>query len=132
MRKEMQEELKKDVESGMIWGLRLVKTPVEAIKNNTCAMMFEESRPISGFDEKCFYLATRYKDRHYLPGTYDGKNYVLPDYSIPTDFYTEAEAYYSAFDYYDGNILRSTTEITAAVDPKDIIQITEYEVIRSY
>lgn len=132
MKKEIQEQLKYDIAKGKIWGLRLVKTPIEAIKTNCYGLIFEESREIVGFDEEKFYLKTRYREPTYLPGTFDGKNYAVPDYSLPTDIYSDVEAYYSAFNYYDGDILRAVCKIPAAVNPKDSIKITEYEVIRSY
>lgn len=48
-------------------------------------------------------------------------------------FYVEGcEAYYGAFSYYDGNILKSTTEIPMAVDPEKSVLTDEFEVIRSY
>ena len=132
MAKEIQDELKRDIQDGKIWGLKLVSTSVDVLKRDQYALIFGEPREIVGFDNECFYLRTRYSESHYLPGSYDGKNYVVADYSIPTQTYFNAEAYYKAFNYYDGNILRSTTEIKNAVNPKDIIQITEYQVIRSY
>lgn len=133
MPKDMIDELKSDIEYGKIWGLKLVKTPIKVIENNRYSQMFDVSRPITKFDDECFYLKTRRCIPHCLEGTYSGgAKYYEPDYAIPDDIYEECEAYYSAFNYYDGNTLRSTVEIPNAVNKIDEIKITEYEVIRSY
>lgn len=128
---EMQNEFKKDLQDGKIFGLRLVKTPSEVFENNVYGKMFIQTREITGFDEEKFFLKTKRMTPCFYPGSYDGLNYKMPDYGKPNG-YVECEAYFNAFDYYDGDILRSTTEISAAVDKKDCIQVTEYQVIRSY
>ncbi len=114
MQNEMIESLKKDIREGKIWGLKLVKHPCEVIRNNTHGDIFNIVREIVDADDQCFYLRTNCRHA-------DGKAYLY-----------DCEAYYEAFSYYDGDILRSILNIPAAVDEKDAIQITEYEVLRSY
>lgn len=132
MPKDMIKDLKSDIKNGKIWGLKLVKTTTEVIQNNCYAQLYLEPREIVSFDDNCFYLKTRINQPHYLSGTYNPVDYYSPDYSIPDDIYTNAEAYYNAFSYYDGHYLKSIQEIPNAVNANDQIQITEYEVIRSY
>lgn len=132
MQKEMQEELKKDILSGKIYGLKLIKTPIEAIRNNRYSLMFGEIREIVNANETCFYLKTRVMEPHYLKGTSNGVDYSISDFSIPTQNYVNCEGYYSAFENYDGHILQAISEVPNAVNEKDIAQITEYEVIRGY
>lgn len=132
MTKEMQEKLKKDIITGKIYGLKLVSTPIEAIRRNQYAKIFEEVRPVVEADDERFILLTRRQEPHYLPGTYDGTGHYFADFSIPDQKYCDAEAYYSAFDYYDGHTLKSIVNIPSAVNEKDRIQITVYEVVRSY
>lgn len=131
MQEEMQRDLKKDIQSGKIAALRLVKTKNAVIRDNLYAQMYFADREVCGFDNEKFYLKTKKMEPHYHTGAYDGKNYRKPDYSI-SDGYCECEAYYAAFSYYDGDILRSVVEIPAAVKDEDRINITEYEVLRSY
>lgn len=131
MEEEMQRDLKKDIQSGRIAGLNLVKVKNEVIMDNSYAQMYFVDREVCGFDDEKVYLKTRKMEPHYHTNAYDGKNYIKPDYATP-DGYFECEAYYSAFNYYDGDILRSTVEIPSAVGEEDRISITEYEVLRSY
>ena len=132
VQEEMQNDFKKDLKEGKIFGLRLVKTDNEVIKRNVYAEVFDTILEITRFDENKFYTLIRRREPHYIIGSYNGRDYQIPDYSIPTFDYEETEGYFSAFNYYDGNVLRATVDIPAAVDPKDSLKITEYEVIRSY
>lgn len=132
MPKEVQDELKLDIKNGKIWGLKLIKTPIHTVERNVYAQIFDCPREIVGFDDNCFYLKTRRCEPHYLEGTYNPVSYYESDFSIPDDIYEECEAYYQAFNYYDGNILKSITEIGNPVNETDRIQETVYEVIRSY
>lgn len=131
MQEEMQRDLKKDIQSGKIAALCLVRTNNAVIRDNTYAQMYFVDREVCGFDDEKFYLKTKKMEPHYHTDAYDGKNYRKPDYATP-DGYFECEAYYAAFNYYDGDILRSVVEIPAAVKDEDRISITEYEVLRSY
>ena len=130
MQEEMIESLKKDIQEGKIWGLRLIKTPVEVIQDNSYAMMFNVVREITGFDDDKFFLKTKRN----VPAYYEYKNYDYqkPGGHVSSERYFDCEAYYQAFSYYDGDILRSILNIPAAVDEKDAIQIAEYEVLKSY
>ena len=137
MEKELQDQqatasvyLKKDIQEGKIWGLRLIKTPTEVIRDNSYAMMFNIVREISGFDEKKFFLKTKRN----VPSYFDYKNYEYqkPDGYVTTDNYCECEAYYGAFNYYDGNILRSTQYFPSCINEEDQVQVTEYEVLHIY
>ena len=83
-------------------------------------------------DDKCFFLKTKLRDPYYLKNEYNGKDYCMPKHSRPLEKYSDIEGYYTAFNYYDGDILRSTEEFPAAVDPKDAVSITEYEVLWCY
>ena len=130
MQKEMQVDLKKDVESGKIFGLRLIKTDNEVIEHDCYAEMFETVREIVGFDDRRFYLKTRMRDPHYLG--YNGVEYTIPDFAVSSFKYSDCEAYYETFNYYDGNILRSVNEFPAAVNEEDKVSVTEYEVIWGY
>ena len=130
MQEEMQRQLQKDIESGKIYGLRLIRVDNDVVHNNCYADMFDEIREITRSDSKRFFLKTRRKEPHYLG--YNGVDYRIPDYSIPSFEYTGCEAYYQAFSYYDGKILRAVHEFPAAVNPEDQISVTEYEVIMGY
>lgn len=132
MQEEMQNDFKKDLKEGKIFGLRLVETQNEVIRRNVYADIFGTIREIVGYDDKKFYLRTRRSTPYYLKETYNGSDYVLPDFSLPEDEYYDAEGYFEVFNYYDGNRLKSSQEFSAMVNQKDIINITEYEVIRSY
>lgn len=107
---EMQDQLRSDVENGIIAGLRLIKTDNEVIKSNRDADIYKVFRPIVASDENCFYVETKTAKGDYL----------------------DLEAYYGAFDYYDGDILRAVTQIPSAVYKEDMILTDEWEVIRSY
>ena len=107
----MLEQLKIDINEGKIWGLRLVKSPVAVIEDNKYADMFGIVREIVNPTDDGFSLKTKRND---ICG------------------WCECEAYYSAFSYYDGDILRAVDNYSAVVDEKDAIQITEYEVLWSY
>lgn len=80
----MIEQLKNDVISGRINYLKLIDTDIEVIKDNKYAMMFGVYREVMNRNDNWFSLKT------YAHGI------IL-----------EAEAYYTAFDYYDGTILKS-------------------------
>lgn len=128
MKLNMIDRLKEDIQSGVIKSLRLVKVHNEAIRNNCYALIFDIVRPISFVDDKKFYLKTQKVRYGYT--NYDGINYRLPDRYEPTNEFADCVAYYDAFDYYDGKILRKTESFSAVVDQKDAVQITEYEVLR--
>jgi hypothetical protein len=107
MEEEMIEELKKDIQSKRIKGLKLIKTPVEVIRNNVHAEIYKAPRRVVMPGKNLFYLETRCADG---------------------SFYC-AEAWYDAFDYYDGKILRNTQKFDKCVYPEDEIKVTEYEVL---
>lgn len=130
MQKEMREQLMQDIQSGKIWGLKLVKTHVEAIRSNAYADVYLIPREIVKWDNEKFYVKTRRNIPEYK--NYNGIDYVEPSCKEKTEEFELCEGYYNAFDYYDGNILRGIDEIPMAVNPEDQIQITEYEVIWSY
>lgn len=130
MQKEMQEQLMQDIQNHKIWGVRLIKTPIEAIRSNAYADAFMVPREIIDYDEEKFYVKTR-RNIPYR-SHYNGIDYVSPHCKEKTDQYEACEGYYSAFDYYDGNILRGIDYIPAAVNPEDQVQITEYEVLWCY
>lgn len=132
MIKEMIEQFISDLEKGKIFGLQLIRSENDAVKRNCYADIYQTVREIVGFDNEKFYLRTRLSDPYYLQGSTNGSDYCLPDYSIPSDEWYNAEAYFSAFDYYDGNTLRSIQKFPAAVIEKDSVVVTEYKVIRSY
>ena len=137
MEKELQDQqviasadLKKDIQEGKIWGLRLIKTPVEVIRDNSYAMLFNMVREISGFDDEKFFLRTKQNN----PVYYDYKNYDYqkPNGYVSGDEYCECEAYYRAFNYYDGNILRASEYFSSCINEEDQNQVTEYEVLHIY
>lgn len=108
---DMLEQLKADAESGKIWGLRLVKSPVAVIEDNVYADMFGVVREIVKVTKDGFSLRTKRND---ISGECD------------------CEAYYGAFSYYDGDILRAVDHYSSVVNEKDGVQVTEYEVLWSY
>ena len=130
MQKEMREQLMQDIQSGKIWGLRLVKTHVDAIRTNAYADIYLIPREIVKWDDKKFYVKTRRNLPYY--SNYNGIDYVTPHCKEKTDEYVLSEGYFDAFEYYDGNILRGIDYIPAAVNPDDQVQITEYEVLWCY
>ena len=127
---EMKEQLINDIKEGKIWGLRLIKTPTEVIRDNSYAMMFNIVREISGFDEEKFFLRTKRNVPCYID--YKNYEYQKPNGYVSTDECYEAEAYFQAFEYYDGDILRSTQYFPSCINKEDQVQIIEYEVLRSY
>lgn len=130
MQKEMREQFMQDIQSGKIWGLKLVKTQVEAIRSNAYADVYLIPREIVKWDNEKFYVKTRRNIPEYK--NYNGIDYVVPHCKEKTEQFELCESYYNAFDYYDGNILRGIDEIPMAVNPEDSVQITEYEIIWSY
>ena len=110
MVKEMQDELMQDIRDGKVFGLKLIKHPVEVIENNRDHEMFGVAREIIAYDDEKFFLRTKSIAGRYI----------------------DCEGYYSAFNYYDGDILRKIEEFPNVVDEKDSIKVTEYEVLRSY
>ena len=130
MQKEMQEQFKEDILSGKIWGLRLVKTPNDVIRNNAYADIYGIPRQIVNADENKFYLKTRINDPY--RSQYNGRDYVAPTCLRKTEEHELLEAHYDGFDYYDGSCVQSSVEIPAAVNSEDIVLISEQEVIWSY
>lgn len=130
MQKEMRDQLAKDIQEGKIWGLRLTKTHVDAIRNNAYADIYLIPRKIVKADDEKFYVETRINHPYY--SQYNGIDYVTPHCLEKTEQYELCEGYYDAFDYYDGNYLRGTDYIPAAVNEEDQVQITEYEVLWCY
>ena len=124
-------DLKKDIQSGKIKALKLIETPIDAIEGNYYALMYEKPREITRFDDEKFYLKTL---RSPLQGYYElvGGAYAIKSLVLARNYqeWTEAEAYYSAFKYYDGKKLISEVEIPNAVYEKDRIHRTVYQVIR--
>ena len=110
MEKKMQDELMQDIQEGKIFGLRLIEHPIAIIQNNVDAEMFGIVREIIDCDKEKFFLKTK---------------------SIAGQYF-DCEAYYAAFNYYDGDILRKIEEFPNVVDEKDSVKVTEYEVLRSY
>lgn len=130
MQKEMLEQFMQDLHDGKIWGLRLVKTPINAIHNNAYGDIFGIPRQIVKSDNEKFYMLSR-RNKPYFSG-YNGIDYVEPHCKEKTDIYAKTEAYYSAFNYYDGCTLQSITEVQSPVNEDKSVLITEYEIIRSY
>ena len=129
---EMIQELKDDIENGKLYGLKLVKTSNEVIKRNLYGEMYEVIREIVGFDNEKFYLRTKLREPRFITGSCNGTEYCIPDYSISSNRYCDCEAYYNAFNFYDGNILRCVLNFPDAINKKDSVIVDEYQVIRSY
>lgn len=98
-------DIKKDIMSGKIWGLELLDSASETICSNRYADIYKVPRKITKYDDDKFYLRTtcyntipRYE---YVNGEYRLIDVILPTKQWEDDF----EAYYNAFDYYDGNYL---------------------------
>lgn len=129
MQKEIIEQFKHDIQNGTVKALKLIKEPTEVIRNNCYALIFDTIRPIVKFDDKRFYLRTQLMNAGY--SSYNGIDYMIPDRCEPTGKYEDLEAYYDAFDYYDGEILRKT-EVFSSVNNQetDQIHVTEYRVFK--
>ena len=76
MQKEMRDQLAKDIQEGKIWGLRLTKTHVDAIRNNAYADIYLIPRKIVKADDEKFYVETRINRPYY--SQYNGIDYVTP------------------------------------------------------
>ena len=83
-------QLKKDIESGRVKELMLIKTDFDVIKSNRDAMIYKVPRKIVSHNKYTFSLETE-----------------RCKYGKPLDEYCLCEAYYTAFNYYDGKILKS-------------------------
>lgn len=101
----MIEKLKQDIMTGKIRSLTMVSTNIDTIRHNCYAMMFNVSREISRCDDDRFYLLTERCTPSY--SNYNGTDYRMPDGSAATGNFVDCEAYYTAFDYYDGKVLKS-------------------------
>lgn len=124
MEKEMIDQLKTDIQTHKLMGLKLMKTGIDVTKHNVYADIFDKYLPITGFDEEKFYLEARLNIP--VQKDYDGRNYKEPIDHISTDICETLEAYYEAFNFYDGHILRSVVEIPAAVKLEDRVKVNEY------
>lgn len=82
--------LKEDIMSGTISYMRLLETDISVIKANRDAMIYNTWRSVSSLTDDYFSLKTqRCKDGEKI------------------DRWENCEAYYTAFDYYDGTILKA-------------------------
>lgn len=86
----MIEKLKQDIESGKVTKLMLIETDADIIKNNRDGMMYKVIRDIIRHDNNSFTLKTERCINH-----------------MPSGSYCDCEAYYTAFNFYDGKILKS-------------------------
>ena len=80
----MIEKLKTDITGGKIAALKLINTDIEVIKNNRDGLMFGVYRDVNKISDDYFTLKT----------WSNGK-------------IVDCEAYYTAFDYYDGKFLKA-------------------------
>ena len=108
---EMKEQLKKDIEEGKVWGLKMIKCPTEVIRSNRDAQIFGVVNEITRVDGNYFYMKI---------------------FSNITHDYVEGEGCFDAFTFYDGDILRSDRYFSICSEEKDQIQTTEYEVYHIY
>ena len=77
-------DIKIDITAGKVTALKLIHTDIEVIRNNKYGLMFGVYRDINKVSDDYFTLKTWAKGK-----------------------IVDCEAYYSAFDYYDGKILKS-------------------------
>lgn len=115
---EMLEKFKEDICIGKIAGIKMRtihNIPIEQYKYN---YMYRYPFEITG----CIYNRFFFRK---LDHNFQDPNHILDDMD-------ERSMYFSAFDYYDGDILAGTDYIPAAANSKDQVQITEYQVLRCY
>lgn len=121
--------LKKDIKNGKVKRLRLIESPIRAIKENRYAEIFNTVREIVKYDDEKFYLETKLISRQGLyelkNGGYELTKLVPASNSNKTEL---LEAYYSVFDY-DGRYLIQEVKIPNAANPKDRVQRTVYVVL---
>lgn len=82
--------LHEDILTGKVTQFKLIATDIDVIRKNRDAMIYDTWRSVSSLTDDYFSLKTqRCKDGEKI------------------DQWENCEAYYTAFDYYDGTILKA-------------------------
>ena len=113
MEAEMNEAFKNDILSGRIKSIRLVDTPNPGLRANRDALIFNTYNPIVKTEDDKFLV----RIRRCLNG-------------VPVNEYDLAEAYYSAFSFYDADlgVAKTQVDIPSAVSLMDSVKTDIFEV----